>query len=146
MEQYLLVILPVVGIIIGAILQFLFSQKTEEWKWQQQLRTQAYIDYFKCVASISAKSNGSDSSHEDDTMLLDAKARVAIYGGKEVVNKIANLPRFGKQAKSTRARHKLLIDIVQAMRNENRSKKQEVSDEDISYLLFSKDTTKNSEI
>ena len=45
--QYIIVrVLPMVGVVIGATLQYLFSRSSEQRKYQQDLKTQAYVDLF----------------------------------------------------------------------------------------------------
>jgi hypothetical protein len=40
-------ILPVVGVLVGASLQYFFSRYLEVQRYQRDLRTQAYLDYIK---------------------------------------------------------------------------------------------------
>ena len=46
--QYIIVgVLPIVGVVIGATLQYLFSISSEQRKHQQDLKTQAYVDFIR---------------------------------------------------------------------------------------------------
>lgn len=87
-------ILPIVGVICGAALQFVFSRSSETHKHERSIRHQAYSDYLRTGAKLAHI-----QSPEDRTSLLqeltDAKMRIAIYGTSNVVNALAEFERAG---------------------------------------------------
>jgi|HubBroStandDraft_6_1064221.scaffolds.fasta_scaffold04953_7 hypothetical protein len=46
-------ILPVVGVLVGASLQYFFTRYLEAQRYQRDLRTGAYIDYVKAVSGLA---------------------------------------------------------------------------------------------
>jgi len=133
-------LLPMVGIIIGAILQYSFSRHSDELKHQKNLKTQAYVDFLKGVSGLTVAYRNNDKNKEQEfmTLLVDAKTRISIYGSKEVIQKIANFWRADAQVDTPEQKH-LFIEICQAMRSDNLKKDQQVENKDISQLLFSVD-------
>ncbi len=59
MSTFLTALLPLLGVTIGATLQYWFSRSTEATKQLQALRNQAYVDYLRAVAQ-SAHSTSPD--------------------------------------------------------------------------------------
>ena len=43
-------ILPFLGVMIGAALQYFFTRHLDSQKHRRELRTKAYTDYLKCVS------------------------------------------------------------------------------------------------
>ena len=87
-------ILPLVGILVGAILHHWFSRAAETSKQVSLLRSAAYVDYLRAVARLAHSS----TSEERSTALLgasDAKARIAIYGTTPVVRALARFEEGG---------------------------------------------------
>ena len=72
------------------------------------------------------------------TLLTDAKARITIYGIKNVINQISDFWREGAIL-DTPKRKKLFINICQAMRKDSLPKNQKVLDNEMSQLLFGTD-------
>ena len=130
----------IIGVVVGSTLQYWFSKASEAQKHQQNLKTEAYVDFLRGTSGISiAQKNKNLKKEEEFTMLLtDAKARIAVYGGKEVIESIANFWRGGATL-DTQDRFHSFIDICQAIRNESLPKEQSVLDKEISQLLFSVD-------
>lgn len=139
-QSLMYTLLPIVGIIIGALLQYIFSKHSEELKHQQNLKTQAYVDFLKGVSGITVthRNNNKTKEQEYTTLLVDAKTRISIYGSKEVIQKIANFWRSDAKVDTPEEKH-LFIEICQAMRSDSLKKDQRVENKDISQLLFSED-------
>jgi hypothetical protein len=50
-----------VGLVVGAYLQYLFTSHLESKRHQRELRTQAYLDFLKCVSELAHLNDPSDS-------------------------------------------------------------------------------------
>jgi hypothetical protein len=89
-------VLPVVGVLVGASLQYLFTRYLETQRYQRDLRTQAYLDYIKSVSGL-ARLNDPQGSQERDLLAnaADAKARICLYGSGEVVKALASFEKLG---------------------------------------------------
>ncbi len=135
------VLLPIIGVVIGATLQYVFTRVLEERRHQQNLRTEAYVDFIRgFVGAHFAKEK--DKEQEFISLFSDATTRIGIYGGKEVLEAIANVKRVSANYKKGDVSEsefiRSFIAIIQAMREENLPK-ESVSDKDISQSLFGKD-------
>jgi len=140
MPTWIIAILPMVGVLLGATLQYWFSKTSERHKHYQALRTQAYIDFIRGVSNLAIAQRSNDKSKQIESLssLTDAKIRIVIYGSKSVVNKLANFYRNGAILDNPESRNNFL-NMCQAMRLEGFSKNQIVIDNDISQILFEQD-------
>lgn len=94
MNDWMLAILPLVGVLLGAALQFWFSRSAERNKAIEALRAQAYVDYLSGVAALAHVVNV-DDVRVADRDLADAKARIAVYGSPEVIGALARFEESG---------------------------------------------------
>lgn len=136
MNEFIKISLPIIGLIIGASLQFFFSRKSENRKQQNLLKTTAYTDFLKANSGISMSQRFSDKEKEMEffILLIDAKARICIYGSDSVINSIAEFERFGAILNSPKA-YKLFTTIVSEMRKDN-LKDKNTDLNDISQLIL----------
>ena len=58
-------VLPVVGVLVGASLQYFFTRYLEAQRYQRDLRTQAYLDYIRSISGL-AHLNDPHGSQERD--------------------------------------------------------------------------------
>lgn len=131
--------LPIIGIIVGAILQYYFNKRFEENKQMDLLKIEAYTDFIKAInaISISQKTNNKIKEFEYLILLADSKTRISVYGSDEVVNAISNLYRQGALLDNLESQKKM-IEVIQQMRKETFTENKS-SDNEISQLLFSQD-------
>jgi hypothetical protein len=90
-------ILSLIGLITGALLQFLFTRHLESKRHQRELRTKAYTDYLNCV-SEHANSGVQRQSVEGRALsarTADAKCRICLYGSASAVEAFATFERLG---------------------------------------------------
>jgi hypothetical protein len=61
------------------------------------MRTQAYVDLIKGVAgaAIAQQNNDTQRNIENQALVTDARARIAIYGSKSAVSHLARIIRAG---------------------------------------------------
>jgi len=90
MNTWAVALLPLVGVVLGAGLQFLLSRAATREQRAATLRSKAYADYLRAEAASGHLRSDEDlrDAHRD---AADAKARIAIYGTTDVVRA---LPRF----------------------------------------------------
>lgn len=130
------IVLPIIGIIVGGSLEYLFLRWAEQRKDRQNLRTQAYVDFLRGVADM--KFCPEDKKEETIASLTDAKSRIAVYGGKKVVMAMADFSRGGMELDTTKEMRSFAA-IYQAIREESLPKKQSISESDICQLMFDTD-------
>ena len=110
-------IFSLIGLVIGAVLQFLFSKHLDNKKHQRDLRAKAYADYLQCVsehANLGLKRD-SNEGRQLGARTADAKCRISLYGAKLVIEAFAKFERLGA-AMGTDEQGKAFTDLVAAMR------------------------------
>lgn len=90
MTAVLLASLPIVGVAVGAILQYVFSRNAEDRKHLLVLRREAYADYLRAVVAVGFAKDP-ESALQARAALAQTKARIAIYG---IQSAVAALARF----------------------------------------------------
>jgi membrane protein YqaA with SNARE-associated domain len=91
MEMPLIIaMMGLLGVLVGALFQYFLTRRMEDFKQKQSIRNLAYTDFIKaiCGLSISTKNKNEEKMIEFTILLADAKGRISIYGGKNVVNKV----------------------------------------------------------
>lgn len=94
MDNWAMAILPLLGVVLGAALQFWVSRATDREKHAETLRSQAYADYLRAVAAAAYLRSDEDlrDAHRD---AADAKARMAIYGSASVIKALSRFEDVG---------------------------------------------------
>lgn len=130
MNNWIIGVLPLVGVILGAVLQFLLSRAAEKGKHIAALRSEAYSDYLRAVAAAAHL-----RSDEDLVVALkaaaDAKARIAVYGSPSVVKALARFEESGPVLSNSRSAE-VFVELVFAMR----PSREVVSSDDIRLVLL----------
>ena len=144
MDAYLYIstgVFSIIGVIIGAALHYVFSIRSEEREHQRNLRMQAYVYFIGSLMEVYFEGKLTSK-------LADSIARLAVYGNKDIIKSIAEIKRISAERKRMTSSEfeskygsefkNLLVKVIQNMRKDI-FPKEEVSDEDISILLFGKD-------
>jgi hypothetical protein len=125
-----------------SIIVVLLSRRSETIKHIESLRTAAYVDFIRGVASLGVLSKATIPSKEfalkqwEFLMLVaDAKGRIAIYGTAPVVTALTEFVRGGSTLDSPE-RTAQFTSICQMMRNDSRPRAGRVADGDVHFLLF----------
>jgi hypothetical protein len=130
----------------GAAFGALLTRRTEQFKHLQELRSAAYADFLigfsKVIRAQRDKPQGEQSKleeHEGRVLMTNSRARIAIYGGHEVVRALSRFSSVGTQTNTPEGR-KAFADICSVMRAE--TGRRNTAPEDITRVLFSpsKDT------
>ncbi|SRR6266511_3745571 len=114
MNTWAVALLPLVGVVLGAGLQFLLSRAATREQRAATLRSEAYADYLRAVAASGHLRSDEDlrDAHRD---AADAKARIAIYGTTDVVRALSCFEEAGAML-SDAAGAKAFVSLVGAMR------------------------------
>ncbi len=132
----IIAVLPIIGVIIGAGLQYFFSRFSESRKQLSTFKSLAYVDYLRCVAE--SKHVGRDNTKarkEIFAKAADAKARIAVYGSSNVVDALAHFEKEGAIINSRQSEEKFLA-LCKAMRRENIGKDDKTKIEALRLVLF----------
>jgi hypothetical protein len=112
---------------VGAFLGAFLTRRTERFKHLQDLRSAAYIDFVSGVANAAQRTGGIAD-------VADARCRIAIYGGRRVVQSLSEFIANGAQT-TNRKGMQAFAELCQAMRAE--TGRGSVSFENINRILFS---------
>lgn len=131
MSDLAIATLPLLGVLLGAALQFWLSRSADREKHTKDLQTQAYADYLRAVAAAAQL-----RADEDRRNLLrdaaDAKTRIAIYGSASVISALARFEEAGAVVTSTGPPAAAIVSLVSSMRPGG----MQVTDREIRLLLF----------
>jgi hypothetical protein len=126
---------------IGAIFGAFLTRRTETFKHLQELRSTAYADFLRGFAKVgraqmdTARDERSGLEElEGRVIVTDARSRIAIYGGEDVVHALSKFISLGTQTLNPEGM-KAFADLCAMMRAE--TGRESVSVEDITKVLFS---------
>ncbi|MGA8271739.1 MAG: hypothetical protein WB919_09295 [Candidatus Sulfotelmatobacter sp.] len=115
-----------IAAIVGAFLGAFLTRRTERFKHLQELRSAAYADFIRGVATAAQQQGGM-------ALVADARGRIAIYGGESVVHSLAEFIALGVQTQNTEGMI-AFAELCMAMRAETGRRR--VPFEEIRQLLF----------
>lgn len=130
MDTWAIAILPLVGVVLGASLQFWLSRAAAREQHVDTLRSQAYADYLRAVAAAGHLRSDEDL-RDAQRDAADAKARIAVYGSPEVIKALASFEGAGAVI-SDGPGARTFVSLVSAMR----SGKTVVSSHELELLLL----------
>ncbi len=130
MNDWLTGILPMIGIVIGAGLQYALSRSAERVKKIDELRTEAYADYLRGVAAAAHLTSDQDFV-EANRSVADAKTRIVVYGKPRVIEALALFEKDGASL-NTETGIAAFVNLVLAMR----LTKPMISEKDIRLILL----------
>jgi len=113
-------IFSVIGIIVGALLQYLFTRHLDNQRHRRDLRTHAYTDYLRGVsdqANLRPIVNTPDS-RELAAKVADSKCRICLYGSPTVVATFAAFEHLGATM-NTPEQRQAFTRMVAAMRDDS---------------------------
>jgi hypothetical protein len=130
MNNWIFAVLPLAGVITGAVLQYLLTREIEKNKHIEELRAEAYSDYLRAVAA-SARLRSDDDLVEALKNAVDAKMRILVYGTSPVIKALAKFEKSGAILNNDLSENNF-ITIVSAMR----TKKDTILKDDIRLVLY----------
>jgi hypothetical protein len=112
-------ILSLIGLVIGALLQFLFSRYLDNKKHQRDLRAKAYTDYLQCVSEHANLRHQKQSTEgrQLGAKTADSKCRISLYGAPAVITAFAKFENMGAKMNTEEQCH-AFTDLVVAMRQD----------------------------
>ena len=135
-SSLVIAILPIMGVIIGASLQYVFSKSSESRRHLATLRTQSYIDYLRCVAEIKKIGRNNPKVRKEIlAKAADAKTRMSVYGSLTVIEALASFEKAGAVIDSPHA-EELFLALCNAIRQESIGKSEKIEFEALKLILF----------
>lgn len=111
------------GIIIGALLQYVFTRHIENQRHLRELRSNAYMDYLKCVCD-QAQLRPKDGTQEKKELFAktgNAKARICLYGSNQVIHAFSVFEELGASMNNAEQRN-AFTSMVAIMRSDSGNK------------------------
>jgi len=105
--------LALVGVMVGAGLQYASSRALEGRKQLILQKSSAYVDFFKSVALIAQHG----PSRDLHAMAADAKVRVCIYGSPKVIRILRDFEASGAVLNSSE-NYRLIAQLLREMRKD----------------------------
>lgn len=124
-------ILPLIGVLIGASLQYLFGRTLESQRHLTLQKGQAYADYFKAVAMLSTQGRSKDAL----SLVADAKTRVCIYGSVGVVQRLGSFERAGARVSPGKGQA-AITELLKTMRKDMGVSGNRIDEDDLHRILF----------
>jgi len=112
------------GVILGASLQYVFTRHIENQKHSRELKSKTYMDYLNSLAENSQHNYeiGSPEQKSNFSRTADAKARICLYGSKEVISAFSKFLELGGLYETPEQREAFTSMLV-FMRSDSGSKK-----------------------
>lgn len=130
MDNWAVAILPLVGVVVGAVLQSWLSRTAEREKHAADLQSQAYADYLRAVAA-AAHLRSDEDLRDAHRNAADAKARIAVHGTASVIGALSRFEETGQVLHEARSRRAFLA-LVSSMRSGGNA----VPDRELELVLF----------
>lgn len=123
-------VLPLLGVVVGATLQYWLTRSAESRKQLELLQSQSYVDYLRAVTK-AAHASLPDAARLARAEAADAKARLAVYGASRVIAALARFEEAGPILDNARAQT-AFVALVGAMRQ----KDSVAQPDDLKLVLF----------
>jgi hypothetical protein len=95
-------VVSLIGLVVGAVLQFFFTRYLDNKKHHRDLRAKAYADYLQCVSEHAnlGHQKSSTEGRQLGAKTADAKCRISLYGAPAVISAFAAFERLGASINS----------------------------------------------
>jgi hypothetical protein len=135
--QFLIqIVLTFAAAFLGAFL----TRQTEQAKHLRELRSTAYADFLRGFARVGraqcdemSQERREQEELDGRTLVTDARSRIVIYGGRDVVHALSQFVHAGTQSLTPEGQ-KQFARLCALMRAE--TGKEQVSPQDIGTVLF----------
>lgn len=124
-------VLPLLGVVVGATLQYWTSRSAEARKQLQLLRSQSYVDYLRAVTK-AAYATSPDAGRLAKAEAADAKARMSVCRTSRTIAALIRIEEAGPVLDTPNAQG-VYAALVTAMRDGDSP-----SQSDLELVLFGK--------
>lgn len=136
----LIAMFSLIGVILGATLQYFITLKTEKEKLWADLRTKTYIQYVENTSKLNVLEDKAKQA-EAKSLRNSARFLIALYGSKDVIEQMKkyarwedNRPQTGSPQEEEFKKSSLIL--FNAMRNELMPSNERVDVEALRPILF----------
>lgn len=117
MTNLLLSFLPLVGVVVGGVMQHLLARSSQTKKQTAEARDRAYADFLSSVAAIAHAGTDAGNTAAAKLRLADAKARISVYGTSATLDALSKFEVAGANTKLASGRSAFLT-LVEQMRKD----------------------------
>ncbi|HEY4244025.1 MAG TPA: hypothetical protein VGM88_29635 [Kofleriaceae bacterium] len=129
----LLLFLPLLGVVVGGLMQHVFARSNQTKKQAAEARERAYADFLRGVAGVAQRNASPSDTAAAILLAADAKARICVYGTGAAIDVLSKFEAHGSTTSSNIGRD-AFVSLVEQMR---RDVGQEVVSRDmLAALLF----------
>ena len=122
------------GSIVAAVISYNRAKHLERVKQNASLKVQAYVDYIRGIAGVAGGANiDKQKMAEFNSLILDAKMRIAMYGSPAAVKVLSDFCAHGNEMISPEGTHRFLTAIASMRKDFDKS---DISEDDIYRLLY----------
>jgi len=130
-QAALTAVLALIGVMVGAGLQYVSGRALEGRKQLALQKSMAYVDFFKAVALIAQHGRSKDNL----TLAADSKVRICIYGSTSVIRHLRDFEKVGAVLNSYES-FKIITELLKEMRKDTGMDHRGVSEDDFQNILF----------
>jgi hypothetical protein len=124
MNEIIVGIFTLLGVLVGTFLQFLFSKYLNKNEFKRQIEFETYVDYLKAIAGIKIfqQTNNIDEYINNLAKLIEAKSKILIVGSYNTIKSLEKFEEYGAIISDNNSKE-FLADIILSMRKSLGDKK-----------------------
>lgn len=113
-------LLSFLGVVIGALLQYLFTRHIENQRHVRELRSKAYMDYLKCVCEHAQLQTQEHNKERQELFVrtADSKSRICLYGSSAVIQAFSTFEKLGATM-GTKEQREAFTRMISIMRKDS---------------------------
>jgi hypothetical protein len=117
MTNLLLSFLPLVGVVVGGVMQHILARSNQTKKQAAEARERAYADFLRGVAGVAHGGAVAGDTAAAKLLAADAKARISVYGTNAVIEALSKFEGQGATTGSANGRG-AFVTLVEQMRKD----------------------------
>ncbi|MDX7854980.1 hypothetical protein [Aeromonas caviae] len=128
----------VVSVFVSALVQYKLGRLNERSKKEEEVRTQAYLDFVNVISEIASLSSSGNKNVDGERhrKLVSSKSRVVLLGSDQVVRSLSEF-FYKHQQLSSAESYKDFTLVIMAMRKDV-SVKNKLNSDELEMALFGK--------
>jgi hypothetical protein len=87
-------VIGLIGALVGGVLQAVFARRHEAAKFQREAKKEIYTDFLSAISAMGTAVPNTTAHDEARTRLVEAKARIALYGSPAVIDNLATFSSY----------------------------------------------------
>ena len=139
MPDWLIAVLPLAGVAVGAFLQYFLGGVQARSARRMDETLAVYAEYLKAITEVDSVPPGEMADQETRNAFQIARVRMTAYASGAVLAAAANLERARNEGAFEKYMERLK-DLYQAMRDDTRGKGDDADRQDLDMLLWGRDS------